>query len=239
MSREGNTVPTAWACGARAWQLVWAAPAPHLIGGFLLLALSGTVPVLGTLFCGPVWVGMCAVSLKSLRGESPQPQDLFAPFGDKRLLPSLLYGGVITAIMTVSGLVSMSWISMLAMQIFGGRFGPDTLGLFTGQMVLALLVALLPLVFIAYYLFPAGFYIAAGETNIGAALGKGARAVWARRGFWSAFWGVMMLGHLAGMLTCCIGLIAVMPWNCLAMGAALVAQDASLLEVSPIPPQTN
>lgn len=213
-------------CARVAWRLVLAAPGMHFGAGMLFLLIVSVFPLL---LQGPMWVGLCAMALAALRGETVSLEQFFAPFGDKRAGAAWRYGLLLTVIMVGSQLVG---VSMLAGAMFsamsGVRSGGMAQQLFTLEVMASFLVMLLPYLFMAYWLFPVGFYIANGETDFGTAMRHGFKEVNRRRVFWSSFWGAMMLGHLIGMLTCCIGIAFVLPWNCIAMGAGLMAQDPEL-----------
>lgn len=224
-------------CAKEAWRITWAYPAPFLFGGFLLIAVSIGVPLIGTLIAGPMWVGLCAMSLKAQAGQEPTVADFFAPMGDARATASWIFGLVITAILTIASMVGMalvmgSFLGLLAAARGGAIASP---GAFVLGTTGGCAVMLLPLVPIAYYVLPAGFYIAHGGTDCFAAIRRSASQVFRRRGFWSAFWGIMMLGHLAGMLACCVGLIVIFPWNAIAIGVGLAGSDPTLLEQAPPP----
>ncbi len=213
-------------CAGIAWRLFVAAPGQHTVAGILFLLIFSMFPIL---LPGPLWVGLCAMALAALRGEAVGLEQFFAPFSDHRARAAWIYGLLLTVVMIGSQLIG---VSMLAGAFMAAMAGAHSSGLaqqaFVLEVVVAFLVMLLPYVFMAYYLFPAGFYIANGETDCGTALRRGIGAVRKRRVFWSAFWGTMMLGHLLGMLACCVGLAIVLPWNCMAMGAGLMSQDPSL-----------
>lgn len=223
---RGARGPGAVECASIAWRALMAAPMPHFGAGLLFLLIVLVFPIM---LPGPLWVGMCTMALASLRGEAPSIEQFFAPFGDRRARAAWLYGLLLTVIMVGSQIIG---VAILAGAVMGMLSGAPSIG--TGQqafvieVTLAFLIMLLPYVFMAYYLFPVGFYIANGETDFRQALRRGMAEVGKRRAFWSSFWSVMMFGHLIGIFACCIGIAAVLPWNCLAMGAGLMAQDPEL-----------
>lgn len=221
-----------WARAGR--RLFMAAPFPFALSGFLFLLISSSIPVLGTLLAGPMWVGMCAMSLAAQRGEPVSLEQFFAPFTDARASASWMYGLILTAILLTTSMIGMALLMVTFLHLLSqaGTMSPYA---FSGEVTLAFAIMLLPMLLIAYFLFPAGFYIAAGEKNCAVALRRGVSEVLRRRVFWSGFWGSMMLGHLLGMLACCIGLAVVLPWNCIAMGVAMAEQDPALLAKSEPP----
>lgn len=211
-----------------AWRLFMDAPLPFAVSGLLFLLISSSVPLLGTLLAGPMWVGMCAMSLAAQRGEPVSLEQFFAPFTDTRASASWMYGLILAAILLTTSMIGMALLMVTFLHLLSqaGTMSPYS---FSGVVTLASAIMLLPMLLIAYFLFPAGFYIAAGEKNCAVALRRGVSEVLRRRVFWSGFWGSMMLGHLLGMLACCIGLVVVLPWNCIAMCVALAEQDPALL----------
>ena len=214
--------------GRAAWRLFMSAPGTFALAGILFLLISSAVPVLGTLLAGPMWVGLCAMSLAAQRGEAVSLEQFFAPFTDARASASWLFGLVLTAILVVSSMLGLALLMVSFLHLLAQAETASALA-FSAEVTTAFAITLLPLVLIAYFLFPAGFYIAAGERDCAVALRRGVSEVLRRRLFWSGFWGSMMLGHLLGMLACCVGLVIVLPWNCIAMGVALAEQDPELL----------
>lgn len=212
-----------------AWAAFTVAPFAYTAAGFLFFLISGSVPIVGSLLSGPMWVGLCNMGCISLRGETPDLSHFFAPFGDKRLQPSLLLGGVITVISFITSLVGMAIMGAgMFGSILAAQRGQMMVTTGVGSMVVGLLVMLLPIVIMAYYLFPAGYYIAMGETDGMAAIRRSYHVVSQRRVFWAAFWGRMTLGHFLGLLCCCFGLCAALPWNAIAIVHATAQIDPSV-----------
>ena len=209
-----------------AWDAFKRNPFAYSFAGLLFFLITGSVPIIGALLGGPLWVGLCNMGLVSLRGEEATLEHFFAPFGDKRLGASLVLGGIIAVINLVSSLLGTGLIvtSMLG-AMSAAQLGDFVIGTAVGSMTLGLLIMLLPLLFIAYYLFPAGYYIANGETDGMRAIRRSIRMVSTRRTFWAAFWASMTLGHLVGFLCCCVGLCPVLGWNAIAIVHATAQID--------------
>lgn len=233
--------PGAWACAGKATQVLRSAPFPFIAAGVLFLLVTGSVPIIGTLLGGPMWVGLCMMAIAGLRGEPVSLEQLFAPFSGERLGPSLLLGGVIALLLFLAGLPAMlltfsALFSMLGAVSSGLQLDPAAvLGGVAAGSLLGVLLTLLALVLVAYYLLPAGYFIAVGETDGWAAMRRSIQAVNQRRVFWSGFWGVMTLGHAVAMLTCCVGMLVVFPWNSIAVVAAL--ENAAGRGACPPPPR--
>ena len=181
-------------CGAVAWRLLRKAPGVHVFGGFLLVASSEVLPAfgavipirhsgdillaVGSLISGLIWVGMSSAALAEFRGGEATVGQLFAPLGDRRLIPSLVFGGIVAVMMLIASLVSSPFLDIDLMHMDLNAANLQRSGL---ELMVGVFIQLLPLVVMAYCMFPAGFYIAHGEMNCFTALRKGAAAMSGRQ----------------------------------------------------------
>jgi hypothetical protein len=254
MSETPSAAPrvvSAFDCAREAWRVASLAPGLYLLGGFLFILLGTLLPVAGdlvlpkgashvwqfacTVLTGPMWVGLCLVSLAGLTGNGTSSADLFGGFHPGRLAAGLIYGALMAAVMSCASFITDLIAQRISDTVANSALTPELFPVIMFQLTMILLILLLPLVLFATYFFPAGFYLARGETNVFQALRRSGRAIAARKTFWTAFWLVMSLGHLAGLFACCVGIFFVIAWNCAAIGAGLLAQDPSL-QARPVPP---
>lgn len=213
-----------------AWGLLAAAPLQYTVAALLLFLVSSSIPIVGTILAGPLWVGLCAMAQSGMRGETPKIETLFAPFGDKRLQPSLVLGVAMTVIQLI-GIFAGAAVMFASFFTFASAWSnldPASVpvGLISGLFALSLLLMLLPFVLMAYFMLPAAYYIVHGETDSLLALRRTWRMVSARPGHWSGFWGKMALGHLVGFCCCCVGIFPALAWNAIALMQAVEAVEA-------------
>jgi uncharacterized membrane protein len=198
-----------WPLIGKAWGLFIAAFVPLFFGHIIIQVIyqaAGAFGPLVILVTGPLWYGLCQISQDAARGKPVRFEDVFAGF--RLFMPTFLVGLYITVFMLAAVLVIMI-PGIIACYL---AFQTQSVPIISITISVSLTACLLPLCLLAILYSPA-FFIMRDE-GLGAwdAMEASRKMVQANLGAWIPLWVGISILHIAGILTCCIGLLFVMPW---------------------------
>lgn len=187
----------------------------HLVFNFVVSTAASTLcGVGGILLAGPMWYGLCRMALCAVRDEPTPYEDMFSGF--RVFVPSCLMG----AWMTVAGLAGMLVILSPTIAIAFRAFVQRAQTLFVLSTSIGGTLSLIPLCAAVVLYAPAFFFLHDGVLDARGALSASRRMVWRNLDSWLRLWVGLSILHLAGVLTCCVGLFIVTPWMVVALALA-------------------
>jgi len=199
---------------ARGFDLFVANLGPFLGAAVILLLVSQVAPIIGQILAGPLWVGMCLVSIKVWRGVPLRFDDFFGGFREDYVKSSFIYGFIFMMITVGSMAIALP---VLFMSIIVGAI--DSVPMLVVCVVVGSLIALLPSVLFMALCSATPFFLIDGEKDLLRAMQSSIRMARSAGPYWAALWGWLTLVHLLGFI-CCIGIFLVVPWMCLALAGA-------------------
>jgi uncharacterized membrane protein len=188
------------------WGFFLAAFVPLFFGHIVIQIIYQVAGPLAIIVTGPLWYGLCVVSQDAARGNPTRFEDIFAGF--RLFLPTFLVGLYLTLFMIAAVLIILI-PGIIACYI---AYQTQSVPVMSLTFSISLTACLLPLCFIVIYYSPV-FFIMRDE-GLGAwdAMEASRKMVKANLGAWISLWVGISILHIAGILTCCIGLLFVMPW---------------------------
>lgn len=183
-------------------------------------AFSVLPPVGGVLLMGPMWYGLCRVSLAAVRGEPVRFEDIFAGFN--RFRPTFLIG------------LYMMLIGLLGLVVTGGpaAFAIYKAWMTHSQMIFSFTcgaagaLCLIPLCAVVVLYSPAFFLVNDQEIEAWPAMEASRKMVSDNLAQWLNLWVGLSLLHLGGLLLCCVGLYVATPWMVVALALAYERERA-------------
>lgn len=206
-----------WPLIREGWDLFWAAFIPLFFGHFLVQAIYQVAGAFGPfvlIVTGPLWYGLCLISQDAARRQPVRFEDLFLGF--QRFLPTFIVGLLVTVFMCAAAIVIL--IPGVIACIWA--FQTQSVPLFSIAVGLTGGASLIPLCLIVVFYSPT-FFIMRDE-GLGAwdAMEASRKMVSANLGAWTALWVGISILHIIGMLTCCVGLLFVIPWMTVVLAMA-------------------
>jgi len=175
----------------------------------------------GFLIAGPMWYGLCAVALLSVRGLPAKMDDLFSGF---QCFLSTFVLGLLMAAFIIGGCMALAVpVALATLAAWFTQCVPLVVILFSVGMTLMLV----PVCIVAFLYSPAFFILFDGETDALRAMAASRRMVWNNAGQWLALWAVLSLLHVGGLLLCCAGIYLVTPWMVVMLAMAYEREKAA------------
>lgn len=194
-----------------------------LVGGHLVMMLIMFAATLACVFpvfvvTGPLMVGYARMCLRAVRGEAIELNDLFWAF-QHRFMDSFILGLILSGLPSVVSSLLGAPLQLLLLPALSGD--PTLLPILIAVIIpLIVFVMLLPVVIMVVLYTPSFFYFADGYGEAWPVMELSRKRVMANQGSWISFWAWWVLPHLAGILTCGLGLLIVIPWNVVGIALA-------------------
>ena len=197
----------------------------HLALNFIVSTAFSIPPFLwGILLIGPMWYGLCQISLAAVRREPVKFEDIFAGFNC--FMPTFLVG----LLMTAFGLAGLIVVGVPA------AFAIYVAWTIHSQLIISLTfgvggaLCLLPLCAVVVLYSPAFFFVYDYKMDAWAAMEASRRMVSNNLSQWLNLWVGLSLLHLGGLLLCCVGLYVATPWMVVALALAY-QREKEMLQV--------
>jgi uncharacterized membrane protein len=187
----------------------------HLVFNLVVSsAASALCGVGGVILAGPLWYGLCRMALCAVRDEPTPYEDMFAGF--RVFWPTFLVGAIMTLFAAAGAVVILAPTAAIASRAFVQR--AETF--FVLSTSVGGTLSLIPTCVVLVLYAPAFFFIHDRGLDARSAMEASRRMVCRNPGCWLRLWAGLSVLHLAGLLTCCLGLFIATPWMVVALALA-------------------
>jgi uncharacterized membrane protein len=225
--RIGETLSVSWRFFADRFGVLFLG---HLAINLIISTAFSVLPFVGgILLMGPMWYGLCQVSLAAVRGEPVKFEDIFAGF--RCFQPTFIVG----LLMTAFGLVGLTVVAVPAALATYVAWTTHARLIFSLTFGVGGALCLLPLCAVVVLYSPAFFFVYDHKMDAWAAMEASRKMVSGNLGQWLNLWVGLSILHLCGLLLCCVGLYVATPWMVVALALAYQREKETQQGVQTVP----